>query len=93
MARPFELNTTISNLRDLNASDLRPYDAIYLGNITCRLYEANLLEHLGDLREAIAAVKGQGLRAYVTSYAAPRNDFLPKLRKAMAVAAEGPHTK
>ncbi|MGH7411560.1 MAG: peptidase U32 family protein, partial [Candidatus Methylomirabilis sp.] len=87
--RSFELNTTISNLRDLKASDLSPYDAVYLGNITCRLYEANLLEHLGDLQEAIAAVKGQGKRAYVSTYAAPRNDFLPKLRKALAVAVEG----
>ena len=55
VTRSFELNTTISNLRDLKASDLSPYDAIYLGNITCRLYEANLLEHLDDLQEAIAA--------------------------------------
>jgi len=88
MARPFELNTTISNLRDLNASDLSPYDAVYLGNITCRLYEANLLERFDDLQEAIVSVKSRGLKAYVTSYAAPRNDFLPKLRKALAVAVE-----
>lgn len=88
MARHVELNTTISNLRDLHASDLSPYDAIYLGNITCRLYEANLLERVDDLREAIAAVKGQGLKAYVSTYAAPRNDFLPKLRKALAAAVE-----
>jgi len=32
-------------------------------------------------------VKDLGLKAYVTSYAAPRNDFLPKIRKALAVAA------
>lgn len=88
MTRPFELNTTISNLRDLSISDLSPYDAVYLGNITCRLYEANLLERFDDLQQAIASVRGQGLKAYVTTYAAPRNDFLPKLRKALAVAVE-----
>jgi putative protease len=88
MAQPFELNTTISNLRDLESSDLTPYDAVYLGNITCRLYEANMLERPDDLRQAIAAVKKQGKRAYVTSYAAPRNDFLPKLRRALATAVE-----
>ncbi|HZY30106.1 MAG TPA: peptidase U32 family protein [Candidatus Methylomirabilis sp.] len=88
MTRSFELNTTISNLRDLESSDLSPYDAVYLGNITCRLYEGNLLEHLGDLREAIAVVKNQGKRVYVASYAAPRNDFLPKLHMALAVAVE-----
>jgi putative protease len=56
--------------------------------MTCRLYEANLLEHLDDLRRAIATVKERGKRAYVTSYAAPRNDFLPKLRRALATAVE-----
>lgn len=88
MARAFELNTTISNLRDLMASDLSPYDALYLGNITCRLYEANLLERLDDLREAIAIVKGRGRKAYVSTYAAPRNDSLPQLRKILAAAVE-----
>lgn len=88
MAQTFELNTTISNLRDLTESDLSPYDAVYLGNITCRLYEGNLLERLDDLREAIAIVKGQGQKAYVSTYAAPRNDTLPQLRKVVAIAVE-----
>ncbi len=83
----FELNTTISNLKDLQASDLSPYDAVYLGNIYCRLYEENFLERLDDLKEGIARVKDLGKKAYVTSYAAPRNDFLPKIRKMLAVAA------
>src|ERR1019366_639919 len=73
---PFELNTTISNLRNLRESDLSAYDAVYLGNIYCRIFEDNFLERLDDLEEGIALVKGQGLRAYVTSYAAPRNDVL-----------------
>jgi U32 family peptidase len=84
---PFELNTTISNLRNLRESDLSAYDAVYLGNIYCRIYEDNFLERLDDLEEGIALVKGQGLRAYVTSYAAPRNDVLPKLQKALETAA------
>ncbi|HWQ69510.1 MAG TPA: peptidase U32 family protein [Patescibacteria group bacterium] len=88
MAQAFELNTTISNLRDLIESDLSPYDAVYLGNITCRLYEGNLLEHLDDLREAIAILKSRGQKAYVATYAAPRNDSLPQLRKVVAVAVE-----
>ncbi len=84
---PFELNTTISNLRNLRESDLSAYDAVYLGNIYCRIYEDNFLERLDDLEEGIALVKGQGLRAYVTSYAAPRNDVLPKVQKALESAA------
>jgi U32 family peptidase len=85
--RTFELNTTISNLRDLHASDLGPYDAVYLGNTYCRIFEDNFLERLDDLKEGIARVKDQGLRAYVTSYAAPRNDALPKVQKALETAA------
>lgn len=83
----FELNTTISNLRSLLESDLSAYDAVYLGNIYCRLFEDNFLERMDDLTEGIARVKDQGLRAYVTSYAAPRNDALPKVQMALETAA------
>jgi len=55
---PFELNTDISNTRDLQASNLSPYDAVYLGNPYCRDYEANFLECLEDLAEAIRQVAG-----------------------------------
>jgi U32 family peptidase len=83
----FELNTTIANLRDLQASDLTDYDGVYLGDIYCRLYEANFLEQLGDLEEGLRILQDQGKRAYVTTYAAPRNDFLPKVRKMLEVSA------
>jgi putative protease len=82
-----ELNTTIANLRDLRESDLRDYDAVYLGDIYCRIYEANFLEQLGDLKEGLRILHDQGKRAYVTTYAAPRNDFLPKVRKMLEVSA------
>ena len=82
-----ELNTSIANLRDLRASDLRDYDAVYLGDIYCRVYEANVLEHLDDLREGLRILADQGKRAYVATYAAPRNDFLPKIRKVLETAA------
>jgi collagenase-like PrtC family protease len=84
----FELNTSIANLRDLRASDLGAYDAIYLGDIYCRLYEANFLERPDDLREGIRILREQGKRAYVATYAAPRNDFLPRIQKTLEVAAE-----
>ena len=83
----FELNTTISNLRSLRETDLRAYDAVYLGNIYCRTFQENFLERLDDLREGIARVKDHGLRAYVTSYGAPRNDSLPKIQKVLETAA------
>jgi len=86
--KTFELNTTISNLRSLRESDLSAYDAVYLGNIYCRIFEENFLERLDHLEEGIARVKDQGLRAYITSYAAPRNDVLSKVQKALETAAE-----
>ena len=84
----FELNTTISNLRSLRESDLTSYDAVYLGNIYCRVFEDNLLEKMDDLRDAIAGVKDLGLRAYVSTYAVPRNDSLAKVEQALETAAE-----
>lgn len=87
MTRSFELTTTIANLRDLQASDLTDYDGVYLGDIYCRLYEANFLEQLGDLKEGLRILRDQGKRAYVTTYAAPRNDFLPKVRKMLEASA------
>ncbi|HYN15427.1 MAG TPA: peptidase U32 family protein [Terriglobales bacterium] len=86
--RTFELTTTISNLRNLRESDLSAYDAVYLGNIYCRAFEENFLERMDDLKEGIARVQDQGLLAYVTSYAAPRNEALPKVQKAIETAAE-----
>ena len=83
----FELTTSLSNLRHLRASDLTPYDAVYLGNPHCRLYEANFIERPGDLMEAARIVRDQGRRAYLTTYAAPRTDALPALRRALEAAA------
>lgn len=82
-----ELNTTVANLRDLGASDLTDYDGVYLGDIYCRQYEANFLEQLEDLREGLKLLRDKGKRAYVTTYAGPRNDFLPKVRRMLEVAA------
>jgi len=82
-----ELNTSIPNLRDLKASDLSAYDAVYLGDIFCRLYEGNFLERPEDLRQGLRILRDRGKRAYVATYAAPRNDFLPRIRKSLEVAA------
>src|SRR5262249_9438383 len=60
----------------------------YLGNVYCRLYEANLLERPAELREAIRRVRSLGKRPRLTTYAATRNDMLPVLRRALEAAAE-----
>jgi len=82
----FELTTAVSNLRHLAESDLGPYDAIYLGNVYCRRYEANLLERPADLREAVLRVRDAGKRAYVATYAAPGPDAVPAILRALAAA-------
>lgn len=82
----FELTTAISNLDDLRASDLVPYDAVYLGNLYCTRYEGNLLERPAELGDAVRAVRDQGRRAYVTTYAAPRGRDVDRLRRALEAA-------
>lgn len=87
MSGDFELNTAVSNPRDLAASDLSSYDAVYLGNPFCRLYEDNYLEDPKALGEGIARVRDLGLRPYVTTYAAPRNRDLDQIRRGLEAAA------
>lgn len=70
------------------ASDVSPYDGIYLGNLYCRDYEANFLEEPEDLRVGIRRCREAGRKVYLSTYAAPRNYFLPQIRKAIAVAAD-----
>ncbi len=82
----FELTTAISSLRDLRASDLGPYDAVYLGNLSCAAYEGNLLERPAELGDAVQAVREEGRRAYVTTYAAPRGRDMDRLRRALEAA-------
>jgi putative protease len=81
-----ELTTAISNLRDLRASELEPYDAVYLGNLYCPRYEGNLLERPDELETAVRLVRDQGRRAYVTTYAAPHAPDVERLRRALAAA-------
>jgi putative protease len=82
----FGLTTSVSNLRHLRASDLEPYDAIYLGNLYCRRYEGNLLERPAELAEAVRVLRDRGRRAYLTTYGAAREDAMPALRAALETA-------
>jgi U32 family peptidase len=82
----FELTTTVSNLLDLRASDLGPYDAVYLGNLYCARYAGNLLERPADLADAVHLVRDQGRRAYLTTYGAVRGGDVDRLRRALAAA-------
>jgi putative protease len=87
-SEPFELTTTVSSLLDLQASDLGPYDAVYLGNLYCARYAGNLLERPAELADAVRLVREQGRRAYVTTYGAVRGGDVGRLRRALAAARD-----
>jgi U32 family peptidase len=82
-----ELSTGIASLAELAASDLRPYDAVYLGSPYCDRYAGNLLEHPGDLGAAVRWLHDLGKTAYLTTYAAPRSRHADPLRRALTAGA------
>jgi putative protease len=85
---PFELATGVANLRALQASDLEPYDAVYLGSPYCDRYEGNFLARPEDLAAAVRWLGERHTRAYLTTYAAPRARDLAPLRRALAAAVQ-----
>ena len=83
----FELTTAVSSLDDLRASDLDPYDAVYLGNLYLRALRGEPARAARRARATrCAQVLDQGRRAYVTTYAAPRQRDVESLRRALEAA-------
>ncbi|WP_051275903.1 peptidase U32 family protein [Desulfovirgula thermocuniculi] len=82
-----ELNTQVSTLEEVNARDLAPYQAVYLGNPYCPKHAGNLLENHRELAEAITRLKGMGKKAYVATPAAPRTGELGGVEKLVETAA------
>jgi len=83
-----ELNTAIPNLKTLQASDLAAYDAIYLGASFCLKYEGNSLTHEDDLRQAVGALRQQGKRVFLSTYAIPLTTQLDAVRANVACGVE-----
>lgn len=81
-----ELNTQVSSFNELNYDALEPFSAVYLGNPYCRKFEDNLLENLGELKQAVASVQDMGKKAYVSTYAAPGSEELPDVMKIVEAA-------
>ncbi len=86
MAR-LELVLTVSSPQELSGTDLRPYDAVCLGNPYCRRVAGNYADDFAALREAVSALHAAGKRAYVTSPAAPRGRDLPRVAELIDAAA------
>jgi U32 family peptidase len=82
-----ELIITVSSPRELEGTDLSPYDAVCLGNPYCRRVEGNFAEDPDLLRGAVASLRAAGKKAYVTSPAAPRGRDLPQVNRLIEAAA------
>ncbi|MBI5419454.1 MAG: U32 family peptidase [Deltaproteobacteria bacterium] len=83
-----ELIVTVSSPRELDGTDLRPYDAVCLGNPYCRRFEGNFAERLALLPEAVSALRAAGKKGYVTTPAAPRGGDLPQVERIIEAAGE-----
>jgi putative protease len=75
-----EIVTNVPTLEQLSKCSLEPYDGIYLGNPYCWRYDGNLIAS-DDIKNAVELVKSEGKKAYVTTYAVPRNKDLPLIFK------------
>lgn len=84
----FELTAEIPTLEELKATDLTPFDGVYLGQPYCRLYRDNLIANLDHLEAAVAYLKERGLKAYVSTDAAPRSDALPQVQAMLQRCAD-----
>ncbi len=78
MAR-VELVLTVSSPQELSGTEVRPYDAVCLGNPYCPRVAGNYAADFAALREAVSALHAAGKKAYVTSPAAPRGRDLPRV--------------
>ncbi len=82
-----ELALSVSSPQELSGTDLRPYDAVCLGNPYCRRVAGNYADDFAALADAVSALHGAGKKAYVTSPAAPRGRDLPRVAAMIDAAA------
>lgn len=82
-----ELIVTIASPRELEGTDLGPYDAVCLGNPYCRRVRGNYAEETALLPEAVSGLRGLGKKVYLASPAAPRGRDLPHVDRLIDAAA------
>lgn len=82
-----ELILTVSSPQELSGTDLRPYDAVCLGNPYCRRVAGNYADDFAALAGAVTALHRAGKKAYVTTPAAPRGRDLPRVEALIDAAA------
>ena len=82
-----ELTTNVPNLESMSDCSIKPYDSVYLGMPYCREYEGNLINGGTDLISAVELIHEMRKRAYVTTFAVPRNKDLERVFRSIDVAA------
>lgn len=91
--RRYEITTHAETLDKLKSLDLSQLDAIYLGDPTCMDYPSNLATNLEDLKKAVSILKELGKKAYLSTFAVPRNRHLdlikPFVEKAIQTGIDG----
>lgn len=85
--RRFELIVSIASPRELEGTDLSPYDAVCLGSPYCRRVEGNYAEQLDLLPAVVSRLHAAGKRAYVATPAVPREADLPHVVRLVEAAA------
>ena len=83
----FELIGSVASPRELEGTDLSPYDAMCLGSPYCRRIEGNYAEELDLLPGVVSLLHAAGKRAYVTTPAVPREGDLPHVARLVDAAA------
>ena len=85
--RRFELTVSIASPRELEGTDLSPYDAVCLGSPYCRRVEGNYSEALDLLPAVVSGLHAAGKRAFVATPAVPREADLPHVARLVDAAA------
>lgn len=84
--RRFELTVSIASPRELEGTDLSPYDAVCLGSPYCRRVKGNYAEALDLLPAAVSGLHAAGKRAFVATPAVPREADLPHVARLVDAA-------
>lgn len=84
--RRFELTVSIASPRELEGTDLSPYDAVCLGSPYCRRVEGNYAEALDLLPAVVSRLHAAGKRAFVATPAVPREADLPHVARLVDAA-------
>ncbi len=73
-----ELTTNVPNLESMSECSLKYYDAVYLGMPYCWEFEGSFSSG-SDIGEGVELLRNLGKKAYLSTYAAPRNKDLDRL--------------